>query len=112
MPSATAQMALIQATYRQAGLDLSQPSDRPLFFEAHGTGTPAGDPIEAEAIHMAFFGSDQTKLMNDGDTLLYAGSIKTVIGHTEGIARLAALLKASLALQEAVIPPNLLLRSG
>jgi Polyketide synthase modules and related proteins len=40
---------------------------------------------------------------------LYVGSIKTVIGHTEGTAGLAAVLKASLALQHAVIPPNLLL---
>lgn len=37
------------------------------------------------------------------------GSIKTVIGHTEGTAGLAAVLKASLALQHGVIPPNLLL---
>jgi hybrid polyketide synthase/nonribosomal peptide synthetase ACE1 len=42
-------------------------------------------------------------------TPLYVGSIKTVIGHTEGTAGLAAVLKASLALQHAVIPPNLLL---
>jgi hybrid polyketide synthase/nonribosomal peptide synthetase ACE1 len=40
---------------------------------------------------------------------LYVGSIKTIIGHTEGTAGLAAVLKASLALQHAVIPPNLLL---
>jgi len=40
---------------------------------------------------------------------LYVGSIKTVIGHTEGTAGLAAILKASLGLQHAVIPPNLLL---
>lgn len=40
---------------------------------------------------------------------MYIGSIKTVIGHTEGTAGLAAVLKASLALQHAVIPPNLLL---
>lgn len=38
---------------------------------------------------------------------MYVGSIKTVIGHTEGTAGLAAVLKASLALQHAVIPPNL-----
>lgn len=105
MPSATAQAALIKATYRQAGLDISQPSDRPQFFEAHGTGTPAGDPIEAEAIHTAFFGDDREVAHENP---LYVGSIKTIIGHTEGTAGLAALLKASRALQAAVIPPNLL----
>lgn len=36
------------------------------------------------------------------------GSIKTVLGHTEGTAGIAAILKASLALQHSVIPPNLL----
>jgi hybrid polyketide synthase/nonribosomal peptide synthetase ACE1 len=38
MPSATAQADLIRATYAKAGLDLSKPSDRPQYFEAHGTG--------------------------------------------------------------------------
>ena len=37
------------------------------------------------------------------------GSIKTIIGHTEGTAGLAAVLKASLALQHGVVPPNMLL---
>ena len=45
MPSATAQRALIQSTYAKAGLDLSTPADRPQFFEAHGTGTPAGGKL-------------------------------------------------------------------
>ena len=40
---------------------------------------------------------------------LYVGSIKTVIGHTEGTAGIASLLKASLALRNRTIPPNLLL---
>lgn len=42
------------------------------------------------------------------DATLYVGSIKTVIGHTEGTAGLAALIKASLAIQRRIIPPNLL----
>lgn len=40
--------------------------------------------------------------------MLYVGSIKTVIGHTEGTAGLAGMLKASLALQHGVVPPNML----
>lgn len=39
MPSSVAQTALIRETYRKAGLDLSKASDRPQYFEAHGTGT-------------------------------------------------------------------------
>lgn len=42
MPSATAQGALIQSTYAKAGLDLTARTDRPQYFEVHGTGTPAG----------------------------------------------------------------------
>ena len=37
------------------------------------------------------------------------GSVKTVIGHTEGTAGIAGVLKASVALKHSVIPPNLLL---
>ncbi|KAK2051561.1 polyketide synthetase [Colletotrichum caudatum] len=108
MPSPLAQANLIRDTYKRAGLDLSKPSDRPQYFEAHGTGTPAGDPVEAEAISSAFFGPEsgfQRKL--GADPKLYVGSIKTVIGHTEGTAGLAALVKVSLAMKARRIPPNL-----
>ncbi|KAL5355551.1 hypothetical protein BJX96DRAFT_170776 [Aspergillus floccosus] len=106
MPSASAQTALIRATYAKAGLDLNKQSDRPQYFEAHGTGTPAGDPIEAKAISDAFFGSDLGFKPKSRDDMLFVGSIKTVIGHTEGTAGLAAVIKASLALQAGVVPPN------
>jgi acyl transferase domain-containing protein len=86
-------------------LDLQKISDHPQYFEAHGTGTPTGDPIEAEAISSVF--SDNRDDANDP---LFVGSIKTIVGHTEGTAGLAGLLKASLALQNAIIPPNLLLQ--
>jgi hybrid polyketide synthase/nonribosomal peptide synthetase ACE1 len=39
VPSSEAQAALIRRTYARAGLDLTNPADRPQFFEAHGTGT-------------------------------------------------------------------------
>ncbi|OQD61269.1 hypothetical protein PENPOL_c017G01328 [Penicillium polonicum] len=109
MPSATAQQALIRSTYRKAGLDLQKQSDRPQFFEAHGTGTPAGDPIEAEAIARAFFG-DEYATKREGEPL-YVGSIKTILGHTEGTAGVAALMKASLALKHSTLPPNMLLNN-
>lgn len=108
MPSAVAQEALIRSTYSKAGLDISKPEGRAQFFEAHGTGTPAGDPIEAEAISRAFFGKEFAT--TTGDTL-YVGSIKTILGHTEGTAGVAAVLKASLAIQNSVIPPNMLLNN-
>ncbi|KAM0334359.1 hypothetical protein ACHAQA_001385 [Verticillium albo-atrum] len=106
MPSATAQATLIRSTYARACLDLSKPSDRPQFFEAHGTGTPAGDPIEAEAINAAFFGAKSGFVPTGPNDTLFVGSIKTVVGHTEGTAGLAAVIKASLALQSGELPPN------
>lgn len=45
MPSPVAQKALIESTYAKAGLDLAAVADRPQFFEAHGTGTPAGGEL-------------------------------------------------------------------
>lgn len=44
MPSQHAQRALIEQTYAKAGLDPRKKEDRCQFFEAHGTGTAAGDP--------------------------------------------------------------------
>ncbi|KAK2051856.1 putative polyketide synthetase [Colletotrichum caudatum] len=108
MPSAKAQASLIRSTYARAGLDLRKASDRPQFFEAHGTGTPAGDPIEAAAISDAFFGDDVKSESNDKHRTLFVGSIKTVIGHTEGTAGIAAVIKASKAVQAGILPPNCL----
>ncbi|KAM6478156.1 beta-ketoacyl synthase domain-containing protein [Trichoderma sp. SZMC 28011] len=111
MPSSTSQTALIRSTYARAGLDWRKKEDRCQYFEAHGTGTNAGDPIEARAVRDAFFpendeDEDHTTSL-EADEPLYVGSIKTVIGHLEGTAGLAGLLKASLAIQNGIIPPNM-----
>ncbi|KAJ5178976.1 hypothetical protein N7492_002186 [Penicillium capsulatum] len=101
MPSSAAQLKLNRSTYAQAGLDPQRPEDRPQYVEAHGTGTLAGDPQEASALHQAFFDSD------DNDTVLHVGSIKTVVGHAEGTAGLAGLIKASQSIKRGIITPNL-----
>ncbi|KAL8727608.1 MAG: hypothetical protein Q9166_005916 [cf. Caloplaca sp. 2 TL-2023] len=106
MPSQVAQADLIARTYAKAGLDPRNKYERCQFFEAHGTGTTAGDAVEAEAISRAFFGPEHKDI--DPANVLYVGSVKTVIGHTEGTAGLAGLLKASLAIQHGVLPPNML----
>ncbi|KAF3014489.1 t1pks [Neopestalotiopsis sp. 37M] len=105
MPSSTSQAQLIRQTYANAGLSIDK--DRCQYFEAHGTGTKAGDPQEAGAIYKAFFG-DKAEENVEANNTLYVGSIKTIVGHTEGTAGLAGLLKASLAVQHGVIPPNML----
>ncbi|KAI1298194.1 hypothetical protein F5Y03DRAFT_386702 [Xylaria venustula] len=104
MPSASAQRALIHSVYYKAGLDPGNSAHHPQYIEAHGTGTPAGDPVEAEALSTAFFGLDG----EPSSEPIYTGSIKTVLGHTEGTAGIAALLKTVKAMQFSTIPPNLL----
>jgi amino acid adenylation domain-containing protein len=104
MPSASAQAALIRRTYQAAGLDCIR--DRPQFFECHGTGTQAGDPVEAQAIQETFFPESSVAEL-DSDDKLWVGSIKTIIGHLEGCAGLAGILNASLAIQNRCIPPNM-----
>ncbi|KUJ10079.1 hybrid PKS-NRPS PsoA [Mollisia scopiformis] len=101
VPSTTAQAELIRSTYTKCGLDYRKEEDRCQYFEAHGTGTPVGDPKEAEAISSTFFPT------HDRQGKLHVGSIKTVVGHMEGTAGLGSLLKASLAVQHGFIPPNL-----
>ena len=96
-PRAEAQAALIRQTYASAGLPLA--STR--FFEAHGTGTAVGDPIEASAIAQVF-GAHRSV-----DSPLYVGAVKSNIGHLEGASALAGLVKAILALEKGIIPPNI-----
>ncbi|KAK4175201.1 putative polyketide synthase [Triangularia setosa] len=113
MPNWEAQARLIQDTYRRAGLDINTLEDRCQYFECHGTGTGAGDPKEARAIEHAFF-SDEFRIGSSKDSIpsaerppLLVGSVKTVIGHTEGAAGLAGLLKVVESMRHDTIPPNL-----
>lgn len=114
-PSHKAQTALIRETYRKAGLNPMNPAHHPHFFEAHGTGTPVGDPIEARAISEAFFHQPPDhRGADDIDPVRYklpVGSIKTIIGHTEGAAGLAGVLKVVQSLNNDWIIPNLHLNS-
>ncbi|KAI9154717.1 polyketide synthase-1 [Paramyrothecium foliicola] len=106
MPSSAAQASLIRECYARAGLDpIKRLEDRPQFFHAHGTGTQAGDPQEAEAISTALF-PEGSGIASESDKLL-VGSVKTVIGHTEGTAGLASLISTSMALRHKIVPPNL-----
>ncbi|KAL4975321.1 hypothetical protein BDW66DRAFT_152136 [Aspergillus desertorum] len=94
-PSEEAQVALIRDCYRRAGLD---PCDTQ-YFEAHGTGTVTGDPIECRAIATVF------KDGRSADNPLRIGSVKTNVGHTEAVSGLASLIKVVLALEKGKIPP-------
>ena len=96
-PSSVAQEALIRETYEAGGMGLNTTR----FFEAHGTGTPLGDPVEASAIG-AVFGSHRSQ-----DEPLFIGALKSNIGHLEGASGIAGIIKTILVLEKGVIPPNI-----
>ncbi|MEU9124410.1 SDR family NAD(P)-dependent oxidoreductase [Streptomyces sp. NPDC048506] len=96
LPRMESQRALLENVYARAGLDV----DDITYIEAHGTGTPVGDPIEAEAIGRAL-GAHRTV------GALPIGSIKSNVGHLEPASGMAGLLKALLVLRHGVVPPSL-----
>jgi len=71
------------------------------YIEAHGTGTPVGDPIEFEALRKVFESKTEKK------QFCYIGSIKGNIGHPTNAAGVAGLIKAALVLHREQIPPTL-----
>ncbi|KAK4062465.1 uncharacterized protein Triagg1_9951 [Trichoderma aggressivum f. europaeum] len=96
-PSMDAQIRLIKDTYRRAGLDISDTG----YVEAHMTGTKAGDATEAESLARTFGSS------RPSDDPVWIGSVKTNVGHTEGVSGLAGIIKAAMAMKYKSIPPNL-----
>ncbi len=96
-PSGEAQEALLRRTYAEAGVEGREVS----YFEAHGTGTPVGDPVEAGAIARAL------SMARDPQTPLLLGSVKSNIGHLEAASGLAGVAKALLVLEHGVVPPSL-----
>ncbi|KAF8466151.1 polyketide synthase [Kalaharituber pfeilii] len=95
LPNPVAQEALIRRVYKEAGADFKDTQ----YFEAHGTGTAAGDPREASAIGNVFAPGRKAPL--------WVGSVKSNIGHLEGASGLAGVIKATLALEHLKIPPNM-----
>ena len=94
-PNGPAQQALLREALHNAQL---QPHEVG-YIEAHGTGTPLGDPIEVGAL---------TEVFGKGRIApLYLGSVKTNIGHLEAAAGMAGLLKVILALKHEAIPAHL-----
>nr|ALQ32938.1 putative polyketide synthase [Fusarium sacchari] len=95
-PSSNAQEQLIRKCYQSALLDPLETQ----YFEAHGTGTPTGDPIELQAVAAVFQSRQSTEP-------LHIGSIKANIGHTEPVSGLASLIKVVMALEQGAIPPSI-----
>lgn len=115
-PSDKSQERLIRATKQLARINTNHVE----YLEAHGTGTPAGDPQEANAIANVYYNNDDTAeagpnqmMHNDKDTQdggereherrtigpLRVCSVKTNMGHSEAASGLCALVKVALQLE-------------
>jgi len=92
-PSADAQTAVYGAALAEAGVDARSVG----MVEAHGPGTPVGDPIEYASLAKVYG--------IDGPCAL--ASVKTNFGHTQSASGALGLMKAVLALQHGVVPRNL-----
>ncbi|MDR1807580.1 MAG: SDR family NAD(P)-dependent oxidoreductase [Propionibacteriaceae bacterium] len=96
-PNIAGQTRAVKRAYEMAGL---LPSEVGLI-EAHGTGTSVGDRTELLAL---------TNIMLDAGALpaqIYAGSVKTQIGHAKCAAGVAGVIRAALSLYHGVIPPTI-----
>lgn len=97
LPDGPSQKAATIEAYRQAKRDFTDA----VFVECHGTGTPVGDPIEANAVGEVF-----TPGRADDD-YLRIGSAKTNIGHLEPAAGLVGMIKTLYTLDMGVMLPHL-----
>jgi acyl transferase domain-containing protein len=97
VPHGRAQEEVIRLACRDAGITPAGVR----YVELHGTGTRAGDPVEAAALAAALGEGRPARQP------LMVGSVKTNIGHLEGAAGIAGLLKAVLSIKHRRLVPSL-----
>ncbi len=100
-PSVNGQAAAIAMAHANCGIN----PETITYIEAHGTATPLGDPIEIEALTLAF------QLQTTARQFCAIGSIKGNIGHVVAAAGVAGIIKTALALDRQQIPPSLYFES-
>lgn len=102
-PNPEAQKALLIEAYTSGDIDPRDVS----YIEAHGTGTPLGDPIEIEGLKLAFNELYKEKNIKPSKySYCGIGSAKTNIGHLEAGAGIAGLLKVLLCIKNKTLPGN------
>ncbi|MGV2915975.1 type I polyketide synthase, partial [Streptomyces alfalfae] len=94
-PNPQAQEKMLRTAYQRAGIDPHLVD----YIECHGSATPLGDPIEANAIG-AVLGGDRAEPLR-------LGSVKSNVGHLEAAAGIVGLVKLALSMRNGVLPPSL-----
>jgi amino acid adenylation domain-containing protein len=97
VPGVETQAKMLEDAFAKSGLE----PKRVRYMEAHGTGTPVGDPIETRALGMVL-----SRGRDEGDTCLL-GSVKTNVGHLESGSGVAGVAKAALVLYHDMVPASL-----
>ncbi len=97
VPGVEGQSAMLRQAYREAQVEPAHV----MYMEAHGTGTPVGDPIEATAL------GNVLRQGRSGENRCLIGSVKSNIGHLESGSGIAGFLKAALVLHHDTVPPSL-----
>jgi acyl transferase domain-containing protein/7-keto-8-aminopelargonate synthetase-like enzyme len=103
VPNGSAQEAVIRKALSVAHLEPGAIS----YVEAHGSGTPVGDPIEGQAIRNVYGDNQGENQEINRKTPLVVGSVKTNLGHLEAAAGIAGIIKTVLSLKHGHIPPHL-----
>ncbi|MFF5026864.1 beta-ketoacyl synthase N-terminal-like domain-containing protein [Streptomyces collinus] len=101
VPNIDGQEAVIRTALARA----DTAPDQVGYIEAHGTGTAIGDPVEFEALRRVFATPERQPRS------ITLGAVKPNIGHTDAAAGIAGLIKATLAVERAVLPGTLHFRS-
>ncbi|WP_025688032.1 hybrid non-ribosomal peptide synthetase/type I polyketide synthase [Paenibacillus zanthoxyli] len=94
-PSITGQREVIASALEAAAVQ----ADSIRYIEAHGTGTPLGDPIEIKALSEFFPAEHEHRTA--------IGSVKTNVGHLDAAAGIAGFIKTVLSLYYKQLPPSL-----
>jgi acyl transferase domain-containing protein/acyl carrier protein len=95
VPCVLAQQTLLETVYSRSGV----PVDAIAYIEAHGTGTRRGDEAEWQALAKFVDGKRKSPLL--------IGSVKANIGHSEGAAGIAGLIKVALCAHYGIIPATI-----
>lgn len=96
-PNPDAQAGVIAQAAQSAGVSLADIQ----FFEAHGTATVLGDPVEIEGLRRAFARENVVR-----EHKAFIGSVKGNLGHLDAAAGAAGLAKVILCLEKGFVPPQ------